>query len=371
MAEEKNVVVSTTLNCNGCGSALHYQPGTHSLKCEHCGSVNEIPDAGEDTGLESFDYDDFVESLESAPPSPQMQSVKCKNCGSTTVLPQNVTADKCPFCSSPLVVELTEAQNYVRPHYILPFQVSLEVARQDFVMWLKTLSFAPRDLVQKASSGGAQIDGVYLPYWSFDVDASTNYDGMQGIWYYRTEYYTEEIDGEIVERSREIRETEWLPAFGTVYNSFDDLLVPASDSLTPDTRKTLGAWDFNRLVAYDERYVSGFRSETFQTAPQDALEVVKESIQPAINQSIYEDIGGDERRITGSTTQLDDIGIKYVLLPIWISSYVYKNKTYQFAVNGYTGQVSGKRPFSASKIIMIVLAILIVIAFIAFLVSKK
>ncbi len=91
---------------------------------------------------------------------------------------------------------------------------------------------------------------------------------------------------------------------------------------------------------------------------------------PMINQTIYQDIGGDEQQITGSTTQLDDIGIKYVLLPIWISSYVYKNKTYQFAINGYTGQVSGKRPFSPGKIIALVLVILIVIALIFFLVSK-
>jgi hypothetical protein len=109
----------------------------------------------------------------------------------------------------------------------------------------------------------------------------------------------------------------------------------------------------------------------FQATPQEALEVAKNSMTPVINQTIYQDIGGDEQQNSGSTAQLDDIGIKYLLLPIWISSYVYKNKTYKFAINGYAGQVSRKRPFSPGKIIALVLVILIVIALIVFLVGKR
>lgn len=371
MADEKNVVVTNALNCKNCGSVLHYQPGTHALKCEHCGSTNDIPDTAENPDIQTYDYNSFVDNLASAPPSPDMQQVKCKNCGSSTVLPQNVTAGQCPFCASPLVIELTEAQHYVRPHYILPFQVSLEVAKQDFLEWLKSLSFAPSDLIKKVSDSGAPIDGVYLPYWTFDADATTNYDGMRGEWYYYMETYTEEVDGEIVEREREVRETNWFPVFGTVYNSFNNIIITATKSLTQETLNKLGAWDFSQLVTYDERYVSGFRSENFQIVPQDAIEVAKRSMQSFINQTIYQDIGGDEQRITGSNTQLDNVGIKYILLPIWISSYVYKNKTYQFAINGFSGQVSGKRPFSAGKIILVVLLVLIVIALIFFLVSKS
>ena len=300
-----------------------------------------------------------------------MQQVKCNNCGSSTVLPANVTADKCPFCSSPLVIQLTDKQGYVRPHYILPFAVSSEVAKQDFIDWLKALSFAPADLIKKVSESSTPIDGVYLPYWTFDAETSTSYEGMRGEYYYIMETYTEEIDGELVEREREVRETNWFPVFGNVANSFRNIIITATKSLAQQTLNKLGAWDFSQLVNYDERYVSGFRSETYQITPADALVVAKNSMAAVINQTIYQDIGGNEQQITGSTTQLDNIGIKYVLLPIWISSYVYKNKTYQFAINGFTGQVSGKRPFSPGKIIGLVLVILIIIALIFFLVSKK
>ena len=370
MADDKPPVITNSLNCNNCGAVLHYEPGTTSLKCDHCGSLNEIADTSGNPEIESFAYDSFVDSLESAPVDPGMLNVKCNNCGSSTVLPANVTADKCPFCSSPLVIQLTDKQGYVRPHYILPFQVSKEVAKQDFIDWLKGLSFAPADLIQKVNDSSTPIDGVYLPYWSFDAETSTSYEGMRGDYYYVTETYVEEVDGEEVMREREVREINWFPAFGNVANSFRNIIITATKSLNQETINKLGAWDFGKLMNYDERYVSGFRSETYQISPADALEVAKNSMAPVINQTIRQDIGGNEQQITGSNTTLDDVGIKYILLPIWISSYVYKNKTYQFAINGFTGQVSGKRPFSPGKIIALVLVILIIIALIIYLVGR-
>ncbi len=370
-SEEKTPVITNSLNCKSCGAILHFEPGTQTLKCDHCGTTNEITDTSENKDIVSYDFDEFVGHVESAQSAPDMQTVKCNNCGSATVLAKNVTADKCPFCSSPLVIELTEAQKYVRPHYILPFAVSLDVAKQDFVEWLKHLSFAPSDLIQKVSASSAPIDGVYLPYFSYDVEATTQYDGMRGEYYYYTETYTEIEDGEEVVREREVRETNWFPAFGTVYNNFNNIVVGTSKSLSQDTLNRLGSWDFGKLVTYDERYVSGFRSEMFQVTPQEALVIAQNSMAPVINQTIREDIGGNEQQITGTNVHLDSVAIKYVLLPIWISSYVYKNKTYQFAINGYTGQVSGKRPFSAGKIIGLILIILIVIVLIIYMIGKS
>src|ERR1700761_8161146 len=139
--EEKTPIISNSLNCNGCGAVLHFEPGTQKLKCDHCGSMNEITHTSDNPEVESYDYGDFLDSIQNAAADPGMQNVRCNNCGSTTVLPANVTADKCPFCSSPLVIDMTNNEKYVRPHYILPFAVSQEVAKQDFLEWLKKLSF--------------------------------------------------------------------------------------------------------------------------------------------------------------------------------------------------------------------------------------
>ncbi|HOF27405.1 MAG TPA: hypothetical protein PLZ04_08180, partial [Clostridia bacterium] len=57
----------------------------------------------------------------------------------------------------------------------------------------------------------------------------------------------------------------------------------------------------------------------------------------------------------------NDIKYKYLLLPIWLSSFKYKEKIYRFMVNGRTGKVGGRSPVSALRV---TIAILIVIAII-------
>jgi len=362
-AEEKPAVISNSLNCKSCGAILHYEPGTHQLKCDHCGSTNEISSESDDHEIKAFNYDEFLDSIQNAQISDSLQSVKCNNCGSVTVLAQNVTAGKCSFCASPLVIDLSTDQRYVKPHYVLPFVITQEQAKQEFKQWLKQLSFAPADLIQQAdSSSGSPLDGVYLPYWVYDVDAITNYNGERGVYYWETETYFETVDGEEQEMTREVRRTSWFPVFGTVTNFFRNIVIPASKSLPVKTVNKLGGWDFNKLENYDERYVSGFRSETYQVTPEEGLGLAQASLAPEINRTIRMDIGGDEQQIMNSSTELQDINIKYILLPVWISSYTYKNKPFQFTINACTGQVSGARPWSPGKIIMWVVIILAIIA---------
>ena len=51
------------------------------------------------------------------------------------------------------------------------------------------------------------------------------------------------------------------------------------------------------------------------------------------------------------TTAFSKVKFRYVLLPLWISSYMYKGKTYQYMINGQTGKSYGKAPVSPIKII--------------------
>jgi len=370
-SEEQTAVISNSLNCQGCGAILHYEPGTHNLKCDHCGSTNEIDTASADHDIKSFNYSEFLDSIQSAPVSSSLQSVKCNNCGSVTVLPQNTTAGKCSFCSTPLVIDLSKDQRYVKPHYVLPFVVSEAQAKEEFKTWLKQLSFAPADLIDKVnSSSSSPLDGVYLPYWVFDIDAQTSYNGTRGDYYWETETYYETVNGEEVLRSREVRRTSWFPVFGTVLNYFRNIVVPASKSLPVKTVNKLGGWDFNKLENYDERYLSGFRAETYQVGAEEGLVLAQGSMEPEINRTIRIDIGGDEQTILNSSTELLDINIKYILLPVWISSYTYKDKPFQFVINACTGKVSGGRPWSPGKIVMWIVIALAVIAGIFFLLKK-
>ncbi len=53
---------------------------------------------------------------------------------------------------------------------------------------------------------------------------------------------------------------------------------------------------------------------------------------------------------------------KHVLLPVWIAAYQYRDRTFQFLVNGQTGEVEGYAPFSVWKILAAVVVGLIFLA---------
>ncbi len=359
--KQETAVLTNSSKCDGCGAPVHFEPSTQTLKCDHCGSSKQIGDDHKHA-TPAEDYDTFLARIGTEEAQPGFEAVKCNNCGSASVLDRKINADKCPFCNSPLVVDLAGNKNYVSPHYVVPFKVSEQAAKKQFLTWLKGLSFAPSDLTGKVSGSSSPIDGVYLPYWIFDADAVTSYTGQRGDYYYTTEIYYERVDDEDVMRTREVRHTNWFPVLGTVRDVFTNVVVGASSSVPVATLQKIGNFDLTMMVGYDERYVTGFKAETFSLQPDKGVQQAADSMAPVIRNSIMNDIGGNEQRIDSTSTQLQYVKIKYVLMPIWISAYRYNNKTYQFAINGCTGKVSGNRPVSTWKIIRLILIILAIIA---------
>ncbi len=351
--EEQTAALSTRdVACNACGAQLHFAPGTRLLKCTYCSSENEIAAAdAEPPKILSHAYDDFV-AAHHKPALREALVAQCSGCGATTSLPAGTTADACSFCASPLAVSGTSTSAILQPHYVLPFDIKAEDARARFRAWLKSLWFAPNDLmkcVQAEGTGG--LKGVYLPYWSYDCDATTPYTGARGDHYYTSETYTE--GGQT--KTRQVRHTRWTAVSGTIEKPFADVLVCASPSLPQDWATTLEPWKLESLAHFDERYLSGFRSETYRTDAQSALTVAKEKMADAIRTAIRAEIGGDEQRIDSFQPAYANMSLKYLLLPVWTSAYKYRQKVYRFMVNASTGEVHGDRPWSWMKIALAVL----------------
>ena len=64
-------------------------------------------------------------------------------------------------------------------------------------------------------------------------------------------------------------------------------------------------------------------------------------------------------------TDYRDVTYKHMLLPVWISAYIFKGKLYNFYINGQTGEVQGKSPVSVFKVVVAVLLGLALLALIA------
>jgi len=203
---------------------------------------------------------------------------------------------------------------------------------------------------------------MYVPYWTYDSDTTSFYRGQRGEHYWETQHYTTRQNGKTVHKTRRVRKTRWYPASGTVWGSFDDVLVLASNSLPRKYTEKLEPWDLHNLVPYKDEYLSGFRAESYHVDLADGFEYARGIMDVQIRRLVRRDIGGDEQRISSVRTQYDRITFKHILLPIWISAYRYKNTTYRFLVNGRTGEVQGERPWSWVKIMLLVIGLLALVA---------
>ncbi|MBN2684553.1 MAG: hypothetical protein JXR40_04695 [Pontiellaceae bacterium] len=352
---EENLSAVDSFACTGCGADLKYQPGSSRLVCQHCGMENEIPEI--DEPIEELDFHAYLNGQSGQADQIVQHFVKCDSCGAICTLETNVTAADCVYCGTPLVVEHANDESVIQPKSLLPFKLKKDEALASFKSWVGKRWFAPNDL-KKASLNFDHFNGVYIPYWTFDTDTRSSYVGQRGDYYYVTESYTTTENGKTVTKTRQVRKIRWSFASGHVRESFDDILTVASRTLPPKRINALEPWDLNNLVPFDRSYLSGFIAEKYQVDLGEGFDLAKEEADRCIRQLVKRDIGGDEQRITRINTQYNNISFKHLLLPVYVCAYRFKEKTYQFLVNGRTGEVQGDRPYSWAKITALVLGIL-------------
>jgi DNA-directed RNA polymerase subunit M/transcription elongation factor TFIIS len=352
-----------SVTCPNCGASLSYKPGTTNLVCEHCRSSFEIQ--AESTAVQSaLEEKDLAAALsgrwQKAQSEGEAYVVKCPACGAETALEKNLFSAECSFCGSPLTV-MPDIKAIANPQAVLPFKLEKEAASAGFDKWLRRLWFAPNKLKKSASSD--RFNGVYLPFWTFDAQTQSAYQGQRGDHY--TETVKRTVNGR--EETQNVVKTRWSSVRGLVRRAFNDILIAASRALPGKYLSALEPWDLENLAPYDNRFLSGFKAEVSQVDIQAGFDEAKKVMDTAIRQDINRDIGGDEQRINAVQTSYSNTTYKYILLPVWLSVYRYGDKIYRFVVNARTGEVHGERPYSAIKIALAIIAGLIILALVIYL----
>ncbi|GLQ34895.1 hypothetical protein GCM10007939_11780 [Amylibacter marinus] len=288
----------------------------------------------------------------------EVQTYGCKNCGASVEFDPHTHAAECPFCATPVVGE-TAPQSQIKPQGLLPFGISEEVAHKSMNNWLGGLWFAPNGLNEYARKG-RRLDGIYVPYWTYDADTATGYTGQRGTVYYVTESYTRRVDGRITTGTRRVQKIRWDTVRGRVTRFFDDVLVLASKSLPKKFTDGLEPWDLGALEPYQPEYLAGFRAESYTVSLEDGYREAQVIMDRTVTRDIKFDIGGDRQKILSANTEYKSTSFKHVLLPVWMAAYKYRGKSYRFVINGRTGRIQGQRPYSIWKITFAVLVFSIV-----------
>jgi predicted RNA-binding Zn-ribbon protein involved in translation (DUF1610 family) len=348
--------------CAQCGAQLRYAPGQTSLTCDHCGHVQTIAPKSERRRARALVEHDLRAGLRDDLPlnlSEDIRTSTCTSCGAQMEMAGSTHASECPFCASPVVLD-SGAHRLFKPQALVPFVLAEGEARAAMVKWMGSLWFAPSTLLEYARKGRA-MNGMYVPFWTFDADTDSRYTGQRGEHYYETQTVTVMVNGKSERRQEQVRKTRWYSASGRVSRGFDDVLVMGSNSLPPRLGNELTPWDLSVLEPYSPEFLAGFQAEGYTVALADADQSAKATMARVIEDDVRRDIGGDEQRISSVDTDYSAETFKHILLPVWMAAYKYNGKSYRCLVNGQTGEVQGERPWSVWKITFAVLLVVTII----------
>lgn len=346
-AKVVSTLEETDKKCPQCGGVMDFDPATGGLKCPYCDYTQEIK--REEEQPESAEELDFsqAENTQNCNWGAEKKTVLCKACGAESVYDALEIASVCPFCGSNQVMEAAD-QNTMAPGGVVPFQITDEKASELFKSWIKRKWFCPK--LAKESAKARSFKGVYLPYWTFDASTSSDYTAQYG------------KDRRVKQGEATKTVTDWYSTRGSYRQSFDDELVCATTNQNQAMLAGLEPFNTADNKAYKPEYVAGFAAERYAVGVKEAWETAKLSIRRKLHRSISDKIedqyNADRVRNLNFQTFYSNVTYKYLLLPVWISSFKYNDKVYNFMVNGQTGKVSGKTPISVAKVIITIVAAL-------------
>jgi ribosomal protein S27E len=334
----------TDKKCPNCGATVVFDPATGGLHCEYCGYTCELPKAETESDICEMDFESAIHT-ESFDWGDQKKEVQCKQCGAVTIYDALETAAVCPFCGSTSVMPAA-TENTISPGAICPFVITKDQVGDCFTKWLNKKWFAPSKAKKNARPEAFQ--GVYLPYWTYDAQTTSNFTARAG------------YDKIVKDRDGKTRtETHWKHVNGMFQEFFNDVTVMASKRQEDSGVKECEPFDFSKLVPYSPKIVAGFVAERYSIGLKDGWESAQKNIQSRLRSDIGDHVRRHWRANRSDSvrfsTLYSNITYKYILVPTWISSFKYKDKVYQFAVNGQTGKVGGKAPVSAWRVLLAVL----------------
>jgi hypothetical protein len=335
------------------------------LVCAYCGHTSTVPTTQEE--IQEYNLEtalqEMVDLSHETGYGDDKRSMKCENCGAVNTVDANIISTECAFCGSNKVVPQEEVTQVIKPESLLPFKVDQGKAVVLFRSWLGRGFFRPSPVKKIAKDAEAKLQGVYLPFWTFDAYTSSWWQAEAGHFYYVTErYWATDDEGRRVERTRQVQKVRWVPASGSLQIYFDEVLVPATGSVEQAMIERIYPFDTKALVSYEPGFLSGWGAEAYTIDLRGGWETGQAIIQERVRLACANEVPGDTHRNLQVDTAFSNMTYKHVLFPVWIASYRYRGKVYHFLINGQTGEVQGQAPISWIRVALVVIVVMIILA---------
>jgi predicted RNA-binding Zn-ribbon protein involved in translation (DUF1610 family) len=332
----------TAFKCPNCGGTTQYDVSAGGVACEHCGYQSTVQAAR--VGLNASVFEFTLEALNQSERGwgSERQVMSCQSCGAAISIEPRAITTTCPFCGSNEVNLQAAGGESLRPRFIIPFKVQGEVLAARTREWLGKGWFHPSELASQV--GLDRFAGIYLPYWTFNARIISDWKAEVG-YEHTVSHYNPET------RTNELRtEIDWRWESDRANTIIEDLLIPGTGRLSRSILERIYPFNLDDLMTYSPDYLAGWKALAYDVPLQPAWEDGKRSMREHAKSDCYHQISTSHVRNFNMSADFSDESWRYILLPVYVASYKFEQKTFQVMVNGQTGLVAGQKPVAWWKV---------------------
>lgn len=333
--------------CPNCGAQPKYDINTGQLACEHCGHRQEIE---VDDSVQRRQLTDEIRKTRTNWTDGKV--FKCDGCGAKEVLAQKDITRRCAFCGNKNIISTDELSG-VKPDSVIPFKVDINRARELFRRWINSKWLAPR--MFKTYDIRECMSAVYCPAWSFTTNAQSMYNGTFGR---REHFQTRNHQGQIITQSR----TFHFHARGNMNINYIDHLVQSSDRISPALFNQLKPFALREIKPYRTEFLAGIITEHYTRELDQCFNEFSTFIRQDMRRRIMQKHGADMVQRLDLNLQFPSKEFNYILLPLYIATYKYRGRQFNFFINGSSGKIVGRYPKSKFKIFALCLGLGLLVA---------
>ena len=317
---------SRRYGCPSCGGGLRYDIASREMICDRCGSMTKITDLPQEEAGDLLEVTEF----------------HCPQCGAAVYSTDTEVTSFCSFCGSDVVL-MGKMARTKRPAKIVPFTVTREECERAYHDHLGKYLLAPREM--KKAETLAHFRPVYVPFWSYQVDAEgpASLEGKKS--YTRGNYrYDETYD---LSMDAEIRQKGILYDAST---AFEDETAAMLRHTTEDA------------VPFHPAYLSGFYAQGSDVEASTYEQEAAASAVKMFMEQVKEDTGMDSVEMKGNIE--DNFGLpgarfreELVMMPVWLLAHRQGERVVYTAINGKSGETVCDVPVSSGRMISMTLGL--------------
>lgn len=338
MAETAQVL---EYKCPNCGAGLPFNEDSQNMICQYCDTEFDLEDVltfNEKLAAEEKETIQWEEETQANWADEEAQALRtftCPSCAGELLTDEVTAATFCPYCGNPTILP-GRISGGLRPDGVIPFKLGKEDAKNAFLKLCKGKPLLPKFFAQEQQV--EKITGIYVPFWLYDCDSDFygNYRATRVRHWSDSQYdYTKTSYYNLIRRAS--ADFVGIPMDGS--QKMDDAIM---ESIEP--------FDYSQIVDFETAYLSGFLADKYDVEAKEGEGRIRQRVTASMDELIAPSLIGYSSVIPRvKKVNVHHSKAKYVLLPVWLLTTRYKDKTYTFAMNGQTGRMTGQLPICPKR----------------------